>query len=255
MYSRKSFFICAILVIGLVNGAFADIFTETFDTDLGGFTEIKMQDDNSYGWLNSNLTGAPSGAGEVGGEFNASDNESWILDPMTSIASGNALHMSGYGMVDNGDDYNGHAFIGFGWFDGSSLDPKFGIDVVEPGDDGDPWRFSLSVDGDTHENNLPVTDGNPFTFSLDYDGAGNYTGNINGHSVNRGDDTIGAVNAFALYSWKNGDDDDPGDWYWDDISYTDSDYTAGGQVIPVPGAVLLGLLGLSAAGIKLRKFT
>ena len=43
------------------------------------------------------------------------------------------------------------------------------------------------------------------------------------------------------------------------IGQTNSDYPSSGDafhvsVVPVPGAVLLGILGLSAAGIKLRKF-
>jgi len=32
------------------------------------------------------------------------------------------------------------------------------------------------------------------------------------------------------------------------------EYSVAGAVVPIPGAVLLGILGLSAAGIKLRKF-
>ena len=45
-------------------------------------------------------------------------------------------------------------------------------------------------------------------------------------------------------------DDTPNDWSDDAaINYSDLTVTA----VPVPGAVLLGLLGLSVAGIKLRK--
>ena len=32
------------------------------------------------------------------------------------------------------------------------------------------------------------------------------------------------------------------------------DFESSGTVVPVPGAVLLGVLGLSVAGIKLRKY-
>ena len=42
------------------------------------------------------------------------------------------------------------------------------------------------------------------------------------------------------------------DWWWDTAMINTS--TLEVDVVPVPGAVLLGILGLSVAGVKLRKF-
>jgi len=38
------------------------------------------------------------------------------------------------------------------------------------------------------------------------------------------------------------------------VDQINDEYSVAGLVVPVPGAVLLGILGLSAAGIKLRRF-
>jgi hypothetical protein len=40
---------------------------------------------------------------------------------------------------------------------------------------------------------------------------------------------------------------------WTDFNYQKNEFAVA-KVVPVPGAILLGLLGLSAAGIKLRRF-
>jgi len=47
-----------------------------------------------------------------------------------------------------------------------------------------------------------------------------------------------------------------GVWFGDGIDYTTNSGSAGASIVPVPApvAVLLGILGLSVAGIKLRKF-
>ena len=54
-------------------------------------------------------------------------------------------------------------------------------------------------------------------------------------------------------------DDDPLSDYWDGRNYADvyltkSELCGEFTPVPVPGAILLGILGLSVAGLKLRKF-
>jgi hypothetical protein len=41
---------------------------------------------------------------------------------------------------------------------------------------------------------------------------------------------------------------------WFDHDFSDSTGSIDAIVVPVPGAILLGLLGLGVAGIKMRKF-
>ena len=49
------------------------------------------------------------------------------------------------------------------------------------------------------------------------------------------------------------------DYYYSIIDWDNNtiytDFETNGTVVPIPGAVLLGILGLSAVGVKLRKFT
>jgi len=63
-----------------------------------------------------------------------------------------------------------------------------------------------------------------------------------------------------VYAYNSGFEYEPYDWYDQNNNLYNYDYygyiaTPDTTMIPVPGAVLLGIFGLGVAGIKLRKFT
>ena len=71
---------------------------------------------------------------------------------------------------------------------------------------------------------------------------------VNGNNVyNLQQDWLDGVAVNATLYYTGFFDNDSATINW-------SELTVDGAVVPVPGAVLLGILGLSAAGIKLRKF-
>ncbi len=114
----------------------------------------------------------------------------------------------------------------------------------------------------------PINDENPAENAVLWDHA------IGDNSTGNGDGTVAldaadyanliANNNVAQQSWKphwfdtDFDPTDVGSYYFTLSAYNGEDLIADTEItvnaVPVPGAVLLGMLGLSVAGVKLRRY-
>ena len=225
---KKLMFIAVmLLVFGLSGFARGDIIV--FDNEAAllsatGATEVANFDDaGTVGVWNTTYSQWDMGTSFTLGDltFSTITGESMWIDDWTSHLAGNELAISGLEHMDIVINLGGEVH-------------SFGFEFVEPEYDqgvGAPFvdsTFTVSLlSGGTNVDS--------FTFNAPNDQAafvGVWSTPVQGFDNVHIRETNGAnENEFF------------GEFY------------VGTQPVPVPGAVLLGLLGLSAAGIKLRKFT
>jgi len=183
---------------------------------------------------------------------------------------------------DNWSDDMGNSYYGFDWWWDGTNDRDSAVDIAngwaqEDVDGGGGFYPTLDIDDSRRwTNDLAALstldtwmhDGYGTTISIagnmahaitawgyEYDAAGNYTDIY----VTDSDDGTNALQSYGLTFWDpDGLGVMPEAWYLDGGGYGtgSTNYIAevcGLQIVPVPGAVLLGILGLSMAGVKLRK--
>ena len=136
-------------------------------------------------------------------------------------ASGSDLGLS---LQEGWDDWSTTTYVNSGG--------PFGWDLPVPSTS--PWDFCFTMDPSTNESELTITGQtiygtSPFLYGGDA-----------GHPVSNDNDYSSCY--LIAQIWSNAQN---ASFSFEDVEAT---------VVPVPGAVLLGLIGLGAAGIKLRKF-
>lgn len=239
MIKNLMFMFSLVVVVGLAHNAWA--FTETFDTDLGKWSDLAYQNtgfgDNDYGFSNTNNAGGTS-AGEAGGKMGRHPFTAIGDELPTVLTAADKIQMKGtVKLVDN--SANGHVFIGY--FDYNSANPdsstvKLGLNIVEPDQAGLPWRLYLSINGDRDQ--LPqvqVNDNTVFTFDLTYEN-GTFSGTVAGQNVSRSMALSGSINAFGMGTFCDiGTTPKPGNfgnYYIDDVTYTLGDSDGDGIIDP-----------------------
>lgn len=255
----------AFLCLLLTSAAFAAPYqiNETFDVDPGWDGFQNQTPDNDFGWSNTNNTGAPSGAGELGGTL-ARDPRGWYADDIGVLdASTDALSMSGTMVINFDANNDGASYLG--WFDADDLgnesypehwmgfrlqnDPPFQVRILWT--TGGPLGQEVAANEGTDWDN-----GVAFPFEFSYDPSAN---SGNGQIVAQVGTAAPVISNLGL-----GDKDIFPDFdHWGLISsnFPDSfklvevfidDVTYTSNAIPEPASITLIGLALLALGARRR---
>ena len=192
--------------------------------------------------------------------------QSWTVDGVT-------VTCNPYGSSSNTDVLYWDAVDGFGVTSQTDLDDTQGMRQADEKDDGED--FVIIFDGpiavygvyvaDLYQYSDPGTGGEWVPWPSDpHDGSGSLLGEsgrvtMYADASNYGFASVGTVEFSGEYSEQVN-----GEQYvsigltgaalgFGNVCSNDDYSITGVEVVPVPGAVLLGMIGLSAAGMKLRK--
>jgi hypothetical protein len=248
-----------VLVLGLTAGASAALVTETFDTDLGNWTDHDVS--NSLpGWANSTNAGGDS-AGEWGGTITrqSCSTRPWVGDEtIGAISYTDPLKLKF--TYENSDISDGDRdpMVMFGYLDTSGANVTGSVMWLQlhrwsdgPGSSG----LKLFIGGQMVDS-WGYTHNTVSTMDLDYTydsgtGFATVTGLVTGTSA--GDRTInktttaqavGAADAVGLYLESSSSEGNSGrrrNWYIDDVTY---------GIVPEPATI--AILGLGSL-VLLRK--
>jgi hypothetical protein len=143
----------------------------------------------------------------------------------------------------------GEMQISYGGSPGLSGSPYDGISMYVQNDNQSKWSYQLfyTIGGSVDPTNGIVTGGTEYNSGAFVEVLGLYHSTVLSTGAPVGGLDLGTISNIGFRIQGNnmggGDLSDP--------SYSDDFHTS---VVPVPGAVLLGFLGLGAAGLKLRRF-
>jgi len=235
MVKRLMFIAVALLVFGLSSLARADI--TVFDDkpdflNATGASEVANFDNvGPPGTWNATYSAWDMGTNFTLGSLTFSTitgYKMWVKD-LTSHLGGNELAISGMEHLNVDINLGGEVY-------------SFGFEFVEP--HYDPYLYSLTSDSSTPEYFTDST----FTVTLLSGGI-----DVDSFTFNAPDDQAYFVGVWSTLAQG-----------FDNVQIRETtggiyneffgEFYVGTQPIPLPGAVLLGLLGLTAAGVKLRRF-
>ena len=236
MMKRLLFIAVALLILGLSNLSRGDIFI--FDNKTDFLTTTSANEVANFDNVGPPGTwNAPYSAWDMGTSFtlgsltfsSVGDYTMWVKD-LSSHLAGNELAISGMEHLNVSINLGGEVH-------------SFGFEFVEP--HNDPYLYSLTTNNSTPEYFTDST----FMVTL-LSGATP----VDSFTINAPDDQAAFVGVWSTPSQG-----------FDKIQICETtggiyneffgEFYVGTQPVPVPGAVLLGMLGLSAAGLKLRKFS
>ena len=161
--------------------------TETFDTGLGGFTEVRglTENDNNARWENTNLAGGAS-AGEFGGTWNRTDDAGghFIADAnIGDVSRLDPLSISGKFFIEANNNHDGWIEVGFTNLaltdtnPVSESQPFLGVSIIEPSGEAPNFRVfatSNTLLGGRERGSMPDDDtqrvpvGSVVTFSFEW---------------------------------------------------------------------------------------
>ena len=220
--------IVACMLLFSINSAQADLTLNTVDGDwsnpVGGTSIIYQSVGVAYGNGTQDQIrwGTTTGEGQSGLGFTGIANNSTVPEDGTPFAIGQLVHFN--------------RPIGSGTA-GSAVDLTVDLDFAGGGTES--FTFQLGINETPNSPGPPASDDHiyfpsSYTSSTFYIGGDPYTLEILGFGPNAGS---------ILDEFTSPEGTDNATLLWGQIN-----------LVPVPGAVLLGMLGLGAAGLKLRRF-